>query len=170
MPYQVLNAADFGVPQDRRRLFLMAARVGQKLPQYPAPLATGSTVRDAIGDLPDADDFTELEQVDAVKVKWATKALYAKRLRGTAPDPQDFSNARRFDANWLTSSLRTEQTDLSKQCFMDTEYGQTEPISRFRKLPPEGLQHAARRHRQRARRVHVAAPDSPVSAARHHRA
>ena len=77
MPNQVLNAADFGVPQDRRRLFLMAARVGQKLPQYPAPLATGSTVWDAIGDLPDADDFTELEQVDAVKVKWATKALYA---------------------------------------------------------------------------------------------
>ena len=161
MPYQVFNAADFGVPQDRRRLFLMAARVGQKLPQYPVPLATGSTVWDAIGDLPDADDFTELEQVDAVKVKWATKALYAKRLRGTAPDPQDFSHARRFDANWLTSSVRTEHTDLSKQCFMDTEYGQTEPIGRFRKLPPEGLQHAARRHRhrQRARRVHVAAPD-----------
>ena len=91
MPHQVLNAADFGVPQDWRRLFLMAARVGQKLPQCPAPLAMGSMVWDVIGDLPDADDLTELEQVDVIKVKWATKALYAKRLRGTAPDPQDFS-------------------------------------------------------------------------------
>ncbi len=139
MPYQVLNAADFGVPQDRRRLFLMAARVDQKLPQYPLPLATRSTVWDAIGDLPDADEFSELEQVDAVKVKWATQAIYAKRLRGADSDPHDFGHVRRFDANWLTSSLRTEHTAVSRQRFTDTEHGQTEPISRFRKLPPEGL-------------------------------
>ena len=139
VPYQVLNAADFGVPQDRRRLFLMAARADQALPQYPVPSPMRTTVWDAIGDLPDADGFAELEQVDAVKAKWATKALYAKRLRGTASDPQDFSHARRIDTNWLTASLRTRHTDVSKQRFMETEHGQTEPISRFRKLPPAGL-------------------------------
>ena len=170
LPYQVLNAADFGVPQDRRRLFLIAARSDQAPAQYPAPLATRTTVWEAIGDLPDADAFSELAHSDAVGTKWVTKAVYAKRLRGAAADPQDFSHARRFDANWLTSSLRTEHTAVSRQRFMDTEHGQTEPISRFRKLPPEGLQHAARRHRQRARRVHVAAPHSPVFAAGHHRA
>ena len=139
MPYQVLNAADFGVPQDRRRLFLIAARSDQAPAQYPAPLATRTTVWEAIGDLPDADAFSELAHSDAVGTKWVTKAVYAKRLRGAAADPQDFSQARRFDANWLTSSLRTEHTAVSRQRFIATEHGQTEPISRFRKLPPEGL-------------------------------
>ena len=139
VPYRVLNAADFGVPQDRRRLFLMAARADQTLPQYPVPSSARTTVWDAIGDLPDADNFAELEQADAVKAKWATNALYAKRLRGTVSDPQDFSHARRFDLNWLTASLRTQHTEVSKKRFMETEHGQTEPISRFRKLPPEGL-------------------------------
>jgi len=31
VPYSVLNAADFGVPQDRRRLFLMGAKKGLRL-------------------------------------------------------------------------------------------------------------------------------------------
>jgi len=35
VPYSVLNAADFGVPQDRRRLFLMGAKKGLRLPTYP---------------------------------------------------------------------------------------------------------------------------------------
>jgi DNA (cytosine-5)-methyltransferase 1 len=32
LPWRVLNAADFGVPQDRRRLFLIGARKGIRLP------------------------------------------------------------------------------------------------------------------------------------------
>ena len=33
--YRVLNAAHFGVPQDRRRLFLLGAKRGLTLPAYP---------------------------------------------------------------------------------------------------------------------------------------
>src|SRR3546814_5056492 len=37
-PYRVLNAANFGVPQNRERLFVLGVRKGRTLPCYPAPL------------------------------------------------------------------------------------------------------------------------------------
>ena len=138
-PYQVLNAAEYGVPQDRKRLFVIGARRGLSVPSYPKPREQRTTVWDAIGDLPDASSFDELSATDEVRAKWKTKASYAQRLRGLEVDPTDFGYRREFDSNLLTSSLRTEHTELSKQRFMATEHGKTEPISRFRKLPPDGL-------------------------------
>lgn len=46
----VLNVSDFGVPQRRRRLVLVASRVGD--PEFAKPSRVERTVRDAIGDLP----------------------------------------------------------------------------------------------------------------------
>src|SRR5690606_9824583 len=36
-PWQVLNARDFGVPQNRERLILIGAKKGRELPLYPFP-------------------------------------------------------------------------------------------------------------------------------------
>lgn len=53
-----LNAADFGVPQLRQRLFFVATRIGLPNFLFPTPLygdgtdRTYNTIRDAIGDLP----------------------------------------------------------------------------------------------------------------------
>jgi DNA (cytosine-5)-methyltransferase 1 len=138
-PYQVLNASAYGVPQDRKRLFLMGARKGLKLPSYPKPMARSVTVGDAIGDLPDADKFKSLLTGDSVRTKWETQALYARQLRGLERDPLDFGYQRDFDKALLSSSLRTEHTELSKTRFRATFPGQTEPVSRFRKLPVDGL-------------------------------
>lgn len=139
LPYRVLNAADYGVPQDRRRLFLIGARRGLELPRYPETSETAATVADAITDLPNADAFIELYASDAVRTLWETHAPYARRLRGLDRDPSDFAYRREFDIDLLTSSLRTEHTELSKSRFLATEPGKTEPISRFRKLPADGL-------------------------------
>ena len=139
LPYQVLNAADFSVPQDRRRLFLIAARRGLSLPSYPMINSQRVTVADAISDLPDADQYEELRSDDAATIKWATRRKYAKILRGLETDENDFSYTRAYDRNVLTSSLRTEHTELSQSRFEATEHGKTEPISRFRKLDPQGL-------------------------------
>lgn len=137
-PYRVLNAADFGVPQDRHRLFLMAARSDVVLPDYPRQTLERVTAGDAISDLPDADGFAALSRSDEVRTRWVTKAAYAKRLRGLIADDADYSHPRKFDPDLLTSSARTEHTELSKQRFNDTEPGKTEPVSRFRKLPLDG--------------------------------
>ena len=56
-PYLVLNAVDYGVPQNRKRLFLLGYRNDQKAPVYPEKFETKITVGDAISDLPDIDGF-----------------------------------------------------------------------------------------------------------------
>jgi DNA (cytosine-5)-methyltransferase 1 len=142
LPYRVLNAADFGVPQDRRRLFLLGAKKGAKLPDYPpsAALLRPTTVWDALGDLPDADDYPELWESDSVeKAKFGKPSPYARVLRGLAADPHDFSYPRHWDSRRLTSSMRTEHTTLSQRRFKSTPHGKVEGISRFLKLDPDGI-------------------------------
>jgi DNA (cytosine-5)-methyltransferase 1 len=136
--YKVLNAANYGVPQDRRRLILMGARKGLPLPNYPEP--TGhATVGDAINDIPDAEEFSSLRERDWTKVKYGKPSSYAAYLRGTKDDPDDFSYRRQFDSNLLTSSLLTEHTELSRQRFAATAPGDVEPVSRFKKLALGGV-------------------------------
>ena len=138
LPYRVLNAADYGVPQNRHRLFLLAARLDQTAPDYPAPNAKKTNVVAAISDLPDADQFDRLLHCDATSVDWETHSEYARRLRGLADDPANFGYAREFDARLLTSSLRTLHTQDSKKRFLETPAGETEPVSRFFKLASDG--------------------------------
>lgn len=155
LPYQVLNAADYGVPQDRRRLFLIGTRKGLTQPQYPQPNNLRATVWDAIGDLPNADNYSELNNVDRVVLEWETCSLYAKRLRGLDRDPDDYSYIRKFDRNLLTNSLRTEHTDASRARFEATLPGKTESISRFKKLDPQGICNTLRAGTDSARGAHT---------------
>ena len=141
LPYRVLNAADFGVPQDRRRLFLIGAKKGLKLPTYPTDVTTArTTVWQAIGDLPDADDYPALMERDVIeKAKFGKASSYARLLRGLAEDTGDFSYPRNWDSKRLTSSMRTEHTALSQKRFNATAPGKVEAISRFLKLDPHGI-------------------------------
>jgi len=151
--YRVLNAAHHGVPQNRQRLFLIGARRGFRLPDYPeathvvnGDADSGSlfrrpapTVWDALQDVPEADDYEELLHRDWVKAKFKNPTDYSARLLGEKDDPEDYSVPREFDASLPTSSLRTVHTDLSKRRFLGTRPGDTEPVSRFHKLDPRGI-------------------------------
>ena len=140
--YRVLNAAEYGVPQDRQRLFLLGSRCGISPPHYPEEthspgallpglrLAT-PTVWEALGDLPEADQFEELLERDWVLAKFGKPSAYAAKLRS--------SDADRDGSELLTSSLRTVHTALSQRRFSATAHGAMEPVSRFLKLDPAGL-------------------------------
>lgn len=155
LPYQVLNAAKYGVPQSRERLFLIAARNDQAMPEYPTESAIGVFVRDAIGDLPNADQFQELATSDSTKAIWTTESEYAKRLRGMLLDPTDYSYTRAFDRDMLTCSLLTEHTEVSKNRFLATPPGKTEAVSRFLRLAPNGLCNTLRAGTDSARGAHT---------------
>lgn len=153
--YKVLNAAHYGVPQDRQRLFLMGVARGSGLPEYPEPTHEPSragigrsgnffvqptpTVWDALRDLPEADDYDELLARDWVRARFKMPTEYSAPLRCEDEDPRDFSIPRDFDHCMLTSSLRTIHTDLSRKRFAETAHGDTEPVSRFHKLDPRGV-------------------------------
>lgn len=141
--YEVLNAANFGVPQNRERLFLLGCRRGFAMPQYPAQRSR-TTVWDAIQDLPNADDIDELANGDAARVKLGKASRYGRFLRGLDSDPADYSYPRAFESGLLTCSGRTEHTALSRRRFAGTSNGKVEPISRFFKLDPEGLSNTLR--------------------------
>ncbi len=151
-PWQVLNAIQYGVPQDRERLFLYGARAGERLPKYPEPrfcaagmrvefnwLPFGPSVAEALADLPDAESFPELLDSDSVKTKLGEPSQYAAFLRGIELDPEDLSYPRQHDSSIMSSSLRTEHTLESRKRFAETTPGRVEPISRFLRLDPDGV-------------------------------
>ncbi|MCL2811672.1 MAG: DNA cytosine methyltransferase [Clostridia bacterium] len=138
-PYRVLNAKDFGVPQSRQRLFLLGYRKGQAEPIYPVIDDSKLTVKDAIYDLPNIDDFNELKELDKICYLVEPISDYAKKLHGSMIDPFDFSYERKWENHVLTGCLRTQHTKGSTDRFKSTDEGNVEPISRFLKLNPSGI-------------------------------
>jgi DNA (cytosine-5)-methyltransferase 1 len=157
-PWQVLNAAHYGVPQYRERLFILGARAGLPLPGYPPrrhaipgrskgqdPLPIGPTCLDALDDLPDADVFDALLTHDSIVTDdWGTPSGYARALRCADDRSWHLGYRRAWDPTLLTSSHRTFHTEISRRRFRETAPGRIEPISRFFKLPPDGVSNTLR--------------------------
>lgn len=144
-PVKILNAASFGVPQNRRRLFLLGAKTGQSLIVYPQPkIALPEqyvTVEEAIADLPNLDNFSELQTSDCLQLTHtqleqieASATNYVKMLRNLLKQPDNFAYLRQWNRYELTSSLQTQHGTVAIARFEQTTGGNIEQISRLRRL------------------------------------
>jgi DNA (cytosine-5)-methyltransferase 1 len=157
LPWKVLDAASFGVPQHRERLILMGSRIGVPLPEYPVPqfcaadtycptaLKHGPTCHDALGDLPDAEEFEELLEADETPTTaFGPPSAYARSLRGLGKDAWHYGYKRRWDSAMLTSSRRSDHTEISRRRFASTRPGDVVAVARFYKLSADGLSNTLR--------------------------
>jgi DNA (cytosine-5)-methyltransferase 1 len=161
---EVLNASAFGVPQDRRRLVIMGARRSEHVPTIPTPthsprpkapeagwapapeLLLGPSVWDAIGDLPEIDNFEALLKSDSMtspsaerdQAKAATSGYAANLIAGRVDD-DDLSWPRTNSPSRLTSSLRTVHSAAVQDRFRGVAQGEVDAVSRFYRLHPEGI-------------------------------
>jgi len=158
LPWMVLNAANYGIPQDRERLFLIGAKEGRPIPAYPIPfteppaksgnlslLPTAPSCRDALGDLPEAEAYAELQEGDcAISDAWGKPSPYAGKLRCLGDEGWHYGYRRDWNPRLLTASARTNHTEISQRRFSCTKTGEVEPVSRFFKLPPNGVANTLR--------------------------
>jgi DNA (cytosine-5)-methyltransferase 1 len=159
LKWEVLDAADYGTPQHRQRLILLGAKNGLPLPRYPEKLTVpadrvgkretrlpvGPSCKDALADLPNADDFTSLLETDEVRTgAWGEPSEYAKEMRCLTNNAWHYAHVRLWNPGLLTSSMRTGHTAISKRRFKSTAQGTVEPISRFFRLAPGGLSNTLR--------------------------
>ena len=145
-PWRVLNAKNYGIPQSRERLFLIGAKKGIPLPEYPkSKIYKAVNCEEALGDLPDAESFEELLESDEVLFKYIKRASgYSSLMRCSNERGWKFGYKRIWNSKLLTSSLRTNHTDISRKRFKKTQPGTVEDVSRFYKLSETGVSNTLR--------------------------
>jgi len=120
-PVRILDAQDYGVPQRRRRVFVLGFKKGEQQPLYPAPRRTGPTVWEAISDLSHIARRRNLLAADVFVGSLGSPSAYAKKLRARSKG--------------RVSGCRLcchDSTVVDR--FRKTAPGETEAVSRFARL------------------------------------
>ena len=133
LPWRVVDAASYGVPQRRERLVLMGAKRGLPLPSYPEPttypsdeaerleLTRGPASAMQFGDLPNADELESLASSDvAESAGYGEPSTFAAEMRCLSDDAWHFGYRRAWEPTRLTSSWRTDHSEISQARFAAT--------------------------------------------------
>jgi DNA (cytosine-5)-methyltransferase 1 len=166
-PWQVLNAMHYGVPQSRERLFLTGTRNGLTSPEYPEKSDRTVTCKDALEDIPNADNFDMLLFGDRVKTELLEPhSAYADLMRSRSAYSWHYGHRRDWHSEYLSGAARTEHAAYIKDRFALAEHGKVESVSRFFKLHPDGVCNTLRAGTDSARGSHTSARPIHYSYAR----
>ena len=151
-PPQVLNAASFGTPQNRDRMFIVGTlKKLKKSFLYPESTHCWNgtpgkhqppTVSEAIGDLPDIDRMPHLleEEEFSAKKLGSVESCFAQQMRYEFIEDNDFSLPRR---NWnpyaVDCSNRTTHREHVKERIKTLDPGKCDSVSRRSRLHPDNL-------------------------------
>lgn len=144
-PISVLDAADFGVPQHRRRTFILGCRRDLPLPQYPSPrglvgldgTAYAPVVSDALAGLGIARGPNHRRHCKLCSMADSSGSHYAQLMSGQVRDPADHSYQRKWPAVISGCETTLHSADV-KVRFSRTKPGKQELISRYYKLCVQG--------------------------------
>jgi DNA (cytosine-5)-methyltransferase 1 len=143
-PVRVLSAADFGVPQKRRRLFILGLRSDiDGVIEYPGGVCDGQpmrpTIMEAIEDLPEIEAEERLFFEGHTKYRKKPKSAYGKIARGLLCDPSDLSRPRHWDSQTCTGCLRVKHAESSIELYNATPPGEIVPGHKLPRLAPDGV-------------------------------
>ncbi|WP_162931848.1 DNA cytosine methyltransferase [Sulfitobacter sp. D7] len=150
---KILNATEFGVPQERRRVFLLGTRkdiyshLDVPTPTHWSPrkrkglinIPEGRekfvSVQEAISDLPDIEKHDYLIEGHKTPYDKHPTSDYARMMRGVGSYRSFFGNPNRnWDPTTCTNCKRIVHGEVLRQRFRETSPGETVPVSRLFKL------------------------------------
>lgn len=163
---KVLNSADFGVPQNRQRVFIVGVRNDIDF-EYKFPQAThinprsldsssdtlitdkpiGTRAWEAICDLPDIEKHESLIESEIIAYDKSPMSEYSNLMRGyensflrdlVLPVPADWTG------EMCSGCRRTIHGDVLKNRFSETGHGETVEISRLYKIDPNDVSNTLR--------------------------
>lgn len=126
----LLDAQAYGVPQRRRRVFLVGALKRLRIPRRPQVIAEKPVVWDALSDLSVVDDARQHIQGDVYHGELGHPSRYAERLRRKRLGPVDEQKG----GQMLTGCRLTVHTETTRRRFACTGEGEYEAVSRFFRL------------------------------------
>jgi len=142
-PIKVLNAKDYGIPQNRKRIFVIGYRKGLSAPQYPVGTGVTTSVWDAISDMPDVEQYEYLLHSDIYLGNLKRNpSKYAMLLREDI-DRSMFKSGIDSIAG-ISGCRRTNHSTSVIGRFENTAQGACEPISRYFRLPINGVSNTLR--------------------------
>lgn len=141
-PVRVLNAADFGVPQNRQRVFILGYRKNLTAPLYPeATTPEGHqdrvVVGDAINDLLLIEQNLKVLTDDVYEGPLGTPSKYAKQLVADVTGENARPAGCRKRVRRLTGCMRVVHSPESVLRYKQTEPGSRDEVSRLFRLSPD---------------------------------
>ena len=137
---QLLDSADFGVPQARQRVFLVGIRqdVGVALEPIRPDTEASPTVADAILDLPVASPGAEFAAC-GILFSRPPQSRFAREMRGCVRSPDDHYRPPAWDERYCTNAVPTRHGRAVRERFKRLAPGERDPVGRVRRLEPNGV-------------------------------